>query len=78
MKPMISQRPPAERESAHATPTRFLGMTLRVYRTSPAGERAYLPVAESNGSKNGSYPNCSCERCHKTPSARTGSGEMAG
>ena len=78
MKPMISQQLPAERESRHAGPIRILGMTLRVYRTSPAGERAYLPVVKSNGSKGGSYPNCSCPRCRKTPSGKLVHGEAAG
>ena len=80
MKPMVAQESggaghaaPADRAPAVPgppdTPTRHLGMTLRVYRTSPGGERVYLPVARAEGSRNGSYPACSCPRCRRAAPA---------
>jgi len=48
------------------TPTRFLGMTLRVYVLDvTTGERSYLPVSAPNPRNATFNAPCTCPRCQE-------------
>jgi len=58
------------------TPTRYLGLTIRVYSLNSAtGERTYLPVSVPN-SRNASFNGpCTCPECRTTQAGAVESAE---